>query len=222
MLRPRVPLRRLEKSILAFEEEPVVRSMILFYGSSTFTRWREKYHNPNLEDVIRMKDGSQACVNHGFGSSTAEEQLYYYPRAVRPWEPRALVLYAFGNDYGFGYSPAEVLSLQTRIMEYARADNPDVRLFLCTSRPTLKDLELPEREILLIDEYNDLVRAYCALHPDVGLVDHSKCAGFYADGRVGEREALRPEIFVADKVHNNAEGYEVYRNFIADILKDLL
>ena len=61
--------------------------MILFYGSSGFTHWSPKYGFRPLEEDIRMKDGSPAAVNHGFGGATVEEGLYYYHRMVKPWEP---------------------------------------------------------------------------------------------------------------------------------------
>lgn len=87
MFEPRVELTRLEKEIVAFEQQPIEKGMILFYGSSGLTRWNTRYKHRPLEEDIRMKDGSPAAVNHGFGSSTAEELLYYYPRAVKPWGP---------------------------------------------------------------------------------------------------------------------------------------
>ena len=222
MSEPKVPLRRLEESILAFEEQPIVKGKILFYGSSTFTRWKERYHNPNLEDVIRMKDGSQACVNHGFGSCTAEEMLYYYPRAVRPWEPRALVLFSFGNDHGYGYSPAEVMDLLARVMEYARTDFPGIRLFLCNIRPSLSQLEKPPETRRAYAEYDRMAAEFCAAHGDVTFVDNYACTGFFEEGHAGEIERLRTDIFVKDRLHNNALGYEEYRKFFTEVLKELL
>ena len=145
MLEPRVRMKRLETRITAFEEQPIVKNMILFYGDSAFTRWKEpKFGNPNLEEVIRMKDGTQACVNHGFGSSTAEEQLYYYPRAVKPWEPRALVLQTIDNDVDYGYSPMEIMQLQARLMDYARTDFPGIRFYLCNTRPVMTHIGAPK------------------------------------------------------------------------------
>ena len=67
MFEPRVPLKRLEKSIVEFEQKPIETGKILFYGSSGFTRWKPKYNHRPLEEDIRRKDGSPAAVNHGFG-----------------------------------------------------------------------------------------------------------------------------------------------------------
>ena len=110
MFEPRVPLKRLESRILEFEQETVHTGKILFYGSSGFTRWKPKYGMRPLEEEVRGKDGSLACINHGFGSSTAEELLYYYPRAIKPWAPRALVISIVHNDRGWGYSPNEIMT----------------------------------------------------------------------------------------------------------------
>ena len=80
-------LRDLEASIIAYEQEPIQKGKILFYGHSLFTRWgHPKWGYRRMDEDIRMKDGSLAVVNHGFGTSTSEELLYYYDRMVKPWE----------------------------------------------------------------------------------------------------------------------------------------
>ena len=99
-------LKALEDSVVAYEQEPIEKGKILFYGHSLFTRWGSpEYGFRRMDEDIRMKDGSLAVVNHGFGTSTSEELLYYYPRLVRPWEPRALVLSTLGNDGTITYYP---------------------------------------------------------------------------------------------------------------------
>ncbi len=223
MFESRVPnLKRLEKSIIEFEAEPIEKGKILFYGSSQFTRWKPKYGHPRLEDDIRMKDGSQACVNHGFGSSCAEEQLYFYPRAVRPWEPRALVYTSFGNSIPFGYTAAEVFSLSTRVLSYARADFPGIKLFFCNIHPGTKGKDAPPYRVIAEKEFNDLVANYCATHPDTTLVDQTNYPGFYEEGFAGDRQHVRADLYVEDGVHHNLAGYAVYREFFLGYLKDLL
>ena len=215
-------LLRMEHNIVDFEAQPIVKNKILFYGDSTFTRWKEQYGNPNLEDVIRMKDGEQAVVNHGFGGSTSEEQLYYYPRAVRPWEPRALVLHSFGNDLSYAYSASEVVFLQTRILDYARADFPGIRLFYCNICPTLSQRETTKAKRRHVKEYDELVANYCAKHDDVTLVDHTACPDFYEEGGMGQLEAIRTDLHIEDKVHFNPQGYAIYGEFYKKNLADLL
>ncbi len=224
MFEPRVPkLNWLEEKYIAkFEEGPIVKNKILFYGPSNFTRWKEKWGHPNLEEDILMRDGSQACVNHGFGTSCVEEQLYFYPRAVRPWEPRALVLSAYGNHAPYGYSVTEVFSIATRILEYARTDFPGIKLFFCDAYITRRLSEKGPAAASLTEEYNDLVRHYCEKHPDTTLVQHWTYPAFFTEGGVGKPECVRTELYVDDHVHFNLQGYAVYREFFKEYLKDLL
>ena len=224
MLEPRLAkLNWLEKQIVAFEEMPPVKNKIVFYGDSAFTRWKlGKHPNPNLEEEVLMRDGTQACVNRGFGTSTSEELLYYYPRVIRPLEPRALVILAFGNDRGCSYSPIEIFSLQTRLLEYARTDFPGIKLFFCNVRPLKKHKESPKGTHIAIREYNGLVKHYCDTHEDTTYVEHEIWPGFYAEGHTGELEYLRDELFVEDAVHYNYDGYKVYADFFRVVLKDLL
>lgn len=223
MFEPRVPLTRLEKEVVAYEQQPIVKGKILFYGSSGFTRWHERSHNHEMEDDLRMKDGSQAVVNHGFGSSTAEELLYYYPRLIKPWEPRALAVSIVHNDRGFWYSPNEIMTNLAKLLEYARTDFPGIKLYLFDCRPTLKfttDWHLSYQK-----EFHQLLKEYCDRHEDTTYVCHADCAGFWkdpADAGDYDPEKLRKDIFVADDVHFNQTGYDIYAQFLRKVLDDLL
>ena len=56
--------------------DPSEEGMILMYGHSLFTRcgpMSGEWGNPNIEEHVRMKDGSRAIVNHGFGTGSADD-----------------------------------------------------------------------------------------------------------------------------------------------------
>ena len=57
-------LRRYDKTCEKFESQPIEKNMILFYGSSGFTRWKPEYDHRPLEEDIRMKDGSPAAIGN--------------------------------------------------------------------------------------------------------------------------------------------------------------
>ena len=218
-------IARLEDSVLEYEKVPVQENMILFYGDSGFTRWHPRYGNPDLEQEICMKDGSQAVINHGFGTSTAEEQLYYYNRMVRPWKPRALVLMSYCNDRDLAYSPAEIVALQARLMAYARKDIPGIRFFVCDARPValhMDDLCWMSWSNHLL-EYNQLIAQYCEKYDDCTLVRHIDSPLFFNDPKdVGDYAKIRRDVFVEDQVHYNPQGYALYKEFFTNILDHLL
>lgn len=216
-------LRRLEHYITDYEKQDIQEGKIVFYGDSSFTRWNPRYHARALEEDIRMKDGSQAIVNRGFGTSTAEEQLYYYPRMIRPLKPRALVLQTYGNDIELGYTPKEILFLQSRIMDYARADFPGICFYVCNIRPLLGPMKKRGVWFKNIEEYNRLLAEYCEKHEDVTLVDQTKCVGLFKGPEfAGDYTNLNEDLFIHDEVHYNQEGYDVYRDFFREVLEDIL
>ena len=223
MFEPHIRPNRLEDKYLRdMMASPVKKGMILLYGDSDFTRWQPLYGNASVEELIRKKDGSQAIVNHGFGTSTAEELLYYYPRLVRPWEPRALVLKAFGNDTDVGYSPEEIIALLSRVCEYARTDFPGIRIFIFSPKPLVADKTAKGFQIWCMKEFRRLARLYCECHGDAVYVDQWAFAPFFTEGGVGKIECIREDIFLPDKVHFNEAGYAIYREFVTGVLGDLL
>ena len=97
-----IKLNWLEKDIQRYEAMPMQTGKILFYGHSLFTRWSKKeYVTKTLEEMILGKNGEQVCLNHGFGTSTSEELLYYYDRLVRPYKPKVLVISLGYRDMGY-------------------------------------------------------------------------------------------------------------------------
>ena len=221
MLEPRIPdLRRFEGTVCEYERKPIEWGRILFYGDSSFTRWNGKGIRP-LEESLRRKDGSAAAVNHAFGGATSDELLYYYPRLVRPWAPRAMVFCDFGNDDRVNYSAAEILFLQSRIFAYARRDMPGIRFYLCDRRPVAK--KQGKATVMKIMEYRELLQAYCASHDDCTFVSHADYAPFFdANGGRDNYPMGRQELYVEDDVHFNQTGYDVYTQFFREVLDELL
>ena len=198
------------------------QGLILFYGSSSFTRWKPYWKHRPLEEDIRRKDGSRAAVNHGFGTSTSEELLYYYPRLVKPWNPRAMVIYCHGNDFSAGYSANEVMTLQARLLEWARRDFPGIRFYLETGKPSPKRKEHSASMKRITLEYEQLLRDYCANHEDTTLVDHTQLPDLWQEGHMGDYDYPRFELYVEDGVHFNQDGYDVYRDLYLRVLDDIL
>lgn len=235
----RHPLNYYEESVVAIEErEPLTEGKIIFYGSSGFTRWSERWCGPRgtmpVEKRILGKNGEQVIINHAFGGSTLEEQLYYYPRLIRAYKPKALVFTGFANDFSFGYNTMEIMMLFSRLMEYARTDFPGIKIFITDKRPNAKyvpadpHVEYEERKwdkgawMNVPNEVNNALREYCRLHDDTTLVEYSKFPWLFEEGCVGNRRKVREELFVEDKVHFTPEAYELLAKEWEKVLADLL
>jgi hypothetical protein len=223
MLDVKCKISSFEKDVVAYEAQEIQEGLILFYGDSGFTRWSERHGNPNLSDVIRRKDGSPAAVCHGLGGSTIDQLLYRYPRMVRPWKPRALVLKVYNNDRDVNYSPDEIIFLQSRLLEWARTDFPGIKLYVCDAQPLLLDKDRKNTWYYHQLEYNELLEHYCSKHEDTTMVWQSRNPDLYLNPEdIGDYTKIREDLFIEDQVHFNAQGYEIYKNFWLKQLDDIL
>lgn len=215
-------LRNYESVIEEYEKQPIETGKILFYGSSGFGRWKASVGVRPLEEDIRMKDGSPAAINHGFGGGIIEQGLYFYDRAVKPWAPRAIVLRFFPNDILIGYSPVEIMYQIALFCNRARADFPGVKLYICDAMPHLRfaDNILWQR---CAKQYNQMVRDYCDNYDDCFCVAQSTWPGFYNDpADAGDYSKVRDDIWIEDNMHFTQEGYDIYRDLFLDALDDIL
>lgn len=94
------------------------KDLVLFYGSSSFTLWR---------DIERFFPGFNV-VNNGFGGSTLEDCVEYFDRLVGAFAPRVVLVYAGDNDLGNGSTPEAVLDRLQRLLERKRATLGDTPL----------------------------------------------------------------------------------------------
>ena len=199
----------IEDRIFKYDKEPIEKGKIVFYGPSNFTRWSIDYGNVPLSETVLGKSGKQCCINRGFGSSCTEHHLYYYPRVVRPLEPKVLV-YApgYGNAKGFGYTSEEIWNLGQRVIEYAMTDFPDLRVYICGLN-LYRDRNKPN--IGPKEEYDNWLREYAHNTPNCFYVDITNY-----------KPLQRDDIFAEDGVHFNNLGYEIYADLFREVLKDEL
>ena len=227
MFGSRLKVKRFEDRVLAYESVPVETGKILFYGDSLFTHCsfitKAGVDNPKLVDEVRMKDGSQAIVNHGFGSSSADDLLYYYDRLVRPYKPRVLVIAIGSNDVGYGYSAKDIMEIEARVIDWAQADFPGIKIYCFSRDPSVSGKGVKNASTRIRDEYNELLRDYCAKKENVtyvSLIDQP----FYFENPedVGSYDKVREDIFTSDKVHMNPFGYSMFMDFVRELLDEYL
>ena len=226
MFGSKLKIRKFDDRIAKYEAVPVVTDKILFYGHSLFTRCSfitSCQENPMLEQEVRMKDGSQAIVNHGFGTSSADDLLYYYHRMVLPYKPRALVLATFSNDIGYGYGVKDIMEILARIVQWAQADFPGIRVYCFNVYPTLKNKGLKNAATRARKEYNEYLEIFCNRTENCIYVPMEKQAFFYEkEEDIGDYDKIREDIFYTDQVHLNPEGYRLFMDFVRELLDDLL
>lgn len=196
----------LEKQVQLYEAENAAPGQIVFYGPSNFTRWSTKYKMTPLREALLGKSGAPCCVNRGFGSTCSEHHLYYYPRMVKALNPKVLV-YApgCGNGLGFGYTAEELFQMAARVVLYARADFPDMKIYI---------------QGINLWKYQDK-ESYRKTDAWLRELAQEVPGCTYLD--ITSYEPLhRDDIYVADNVHYNQEGYQIYGEFYKEALKQEL
>ena len=210
----------LENQVQAYERECVQKGLIVFYGPSNFTRWNAKWGVTPLSEALTGASGARCAVNRGFGSSCPEHQLYYYPRLVRPLEPRVLVYSPrLGNGKGFGYTVEEQFALAQRVVLYALADFPTLHVYIegeNENKPmsVRSPLTNEEWQRSLAEEkarYNSWLQAFARETPNCRYLSLSDDPAFSRD-----------DIYAPDNVHYNHDGYQLYADFYRRELREEL
>jgi lysophospholipase L1-like esterase len=196
-----IPFAKWEKEIAALEaKDPVdtaTRGGIVFIGSSSIKKWTTL-----AQDFPRHR-----VLNHGFGGSQMADSVHFAERIVLPYEPRFIVVYAGGNDLNAGKKPEQVCADFGAFVEKVRAKLPQTGIAYIAIAPNPKRWVQVEQ----VQAANALIADYIKGQPGLKFIDvYPRMLG--ADG------LPLPNIFVADRLHMNAEGYKLWTEIVGAAL----
>ena len=190
--RQEAPSAKWEKDIQAFEkadrESPPPKGAILFIGASTTRRWTTL-----AEDFPEYK-----VINRGFGGSQTVDSVYYADRIVIPYKPRLIVVQVGGNDINAGKKAEQVLADFQAFVAKVRAELPDTRIAYTSLSPSPKRWEQAEEQ----RKANQLVRDFVRAGKNLDYIE-------IWDQFLGSDGKPREDLFVEDRLHNNAAGYKI-------------
>lgn len=190
-----------EKDVAAFEksdaQNPPPKHAVLFVGSSIIVRWKSLAEDCK-ETVV---------LNRGFGGNQIADSTHFAERMIFPYEPKMIFLRAGGNDIHAGRSPDEVFGDFKDFVAKVRERLPEVPIAYIALSPSPSRWN--EREAG--DKLNFLIADYVKQQKNLLFVDDSKLP-LGADGKP------RPELFVADQLHFNEEGYKLFAEAIRPYL----
>jgi hypothetical protein len=181
-----------EKEISAYERmdvtNPPAKGSFVFIGSSTIGRWK----------TLAQDFSGQPIVNRGFGGSEIVDSTHFAARVIFPCEPKKVFLRAGGNDLWASNSVGKVFADYKDFVETVHAKLPETEIIFISLSPSPARWIQHEQEKAL----NTLITGYVSGKTFLKYVEtYDLVLG--ADGQP------RPELFVADKLHFNAEGYKL-------------
>jgi lysophospholipase L1-like esterase len=171
---------------------------IVFVGSSSIRLWKTLATDfPGLNPI-----------NRGFGGSELADSVHYLDRLVLPHRPRLVVLFAGTNDLWNGKSPEQVAADFRAFRTKLHAALPDTKLVFLSINPAPSRARVHDR----MNEANALIEADCATDRRCQFVD-------VATPMLDASGGTRPELFVDDQLHLNADGYAIWRRVLAPYLQ---
>ena len=196
------PGKKWETEIKKFEESdrqnPPPKHAVVFIGSSSIQSWKSL-----ADDFPGTK-----VINRGFGGSELADSVFYVDRIVIPYRPKMVVLYAGDNDLANGRTPQEVLEDYKAFVERVHRKLPTTKIAYISIKPS------PARAFLLqsMKDANRLIKTYA---------NHDKRL-IYIDvftPMLGKDGSPRPELFGADRLHMNSEGYGLWKLVVAPYIR---
>jgi lysophospholipase L1-like esterase len=183
---------RWEKDIHAFVEmdksTPPPKGAVLFIGASSTRRWT----------TLAQDFPEYPVINRGFGGSQIADSTYYADQIVIPYRPRLIVFQAGGNDINAGKKAERVLEDFKAFVAKVRAEVPEVRIAFTGINPSPRRWEQAEEQ----QKTNRLVREYVRAGKNLDFIE-------LWDQFLGPDGKPREDLFVEDRLHNNAAGYKI-------------
>lgn len=175
------------------EDDAAVRpppGAVVATGSSSIRLW----HNTIGSDLAPL-----TIVAKGFGGSVLNDVLCHVDTLVNQYRPRAVLLYEGDNDIACGTTPESLLDTFRAVVDKIHAADPRVRVYALSIKPSLARWSLWP----VMKRANALLDAECASDARLHYVD-------VAAPMLNEKGEPKPEIFMKDGLHMNAEGYRVW------------
>jgi lysophospholipase L1-like esterase len=183
---------RWEKEIAAYEAadrtNPPPRGGVLFVGSSTVRLWKTLAHDFPDHKVI----------NRGFGGSEIVDSTHFADRLIFPHGPKQVFLRAGGNDIHAGRLPGQVAADFADFVRTVHARLPETEIVYIAVNPAPARWGEGDKYRAL----NRKVRKLALHMPRVSYVD-AYDVSLKPDGQA------RHDLFLADRLHFNADGYKL-------------
>lgn len=181
-----------EKEISAYEQmdrtNPPPKGGVIFIGSSTIRLWK----------TLAQDFPNHKVINRGFGGSEILDATHFADRIIFPYEPRMIFLRSGGNDIHFGKSAEQVFADYKDFVATIHAKLPETEIVFISLAPSIARWAEADKNKAL----NKMVEAYTKGKPKLKYVETY-------DTTLGRDGKPRPELFVEDKLHFNAEGYKL-------------
>lgn len=173
---------------------------IVFAGSSSFRLWQD------VNDYFPGKN----ILNRGFGGSTLLDLIQYSKETIIQYKPKQIFIYCGENDIADSdtVQPKHVLDRFKTLYKIIRTQLPaNTPIVYLSLKPSIARWSMHER----MDDANTLIKNFISTQRNIQFLDvyHSM---------LGDDGTPLKNIYIADNLHMNANGYKIWQKLIAPLL----
>jgi lysophospholipase L1-like esterase len=165
----------------------------LFVGSSSIRFWT------NLAEAFPKTQ----TIRRGFGGSQTIDALHFADRIIINYEPKHVLVYEGDNDLAAGKSADEVVADFKALYEKIHTALPKTKVSFISIKPSPSRAKIADKA----QAVNAAVKKMAKWNPHLQYID-------VWNPMLGPDGKPMPDIFVADNLHMNPKGYEIWRRVI--------
>jgi hypothetical protein len=176
---------------------------ILCLGSSSFRLWNTIDHDMHPYKILRR----------AYGGAKYCDLAIHAPALVQGLDFKAAMIFV-GNDITgseLDKTPDEIVRLSGLVIDTIRGQKPDAKVFLIAVTPTPSRFKHWSR----IQQANEALEKLAKGRPNTYFVRTQ-------DHYLTDQNEPRPELFVKDMLHQNADGYRIWSRILKESLADQL
>lgn len=178
---------------------PQPQGAIVLTGSSSIARW----NNQAAEALAPL-----TVIPRGFGGSIMEDVLYHLDRVALGYKPRAILIYEGDNDTGAYFIPEQKIVAQfEEIVAKVHAALPDTRVYVMSVKPSLARWEVWSTAQSVSASLKEVADGDPLVHYIDAATPFLKTDG-----------SVMTDIFIADGLHLNDKGNEIWGRIIKSAL----
>ncbi|MEM6814385.1 MAG: hypothetical protein AAF600_08320 [Bacteroidota bacterium] len=185
-------LREKSKAYVANE------NLIAFYGSSSIRLW----------DNMALDLAPHETLNLGFGGSSYKWCNHFFGEVFEFIQPTKIIIYAGDNDLGTGTLENDIIHSVNNLLTKKETIFGGIPTSIISVKPSPDRLYLKKN----MESLNK------RLSQKIHQITNGSFIDIYTPMLTTEGK-VRPELYLADQLHMNLKGYEIWKKVIKDHLE---
>lgn len=173
------------------------KATIVFTGSSSIRMWGD----------LALRFPEHQIVNSGFGGSQSSDLLVYSHELILRFNPIKVFIYEGDNDIAEKKRIKRIVGHLQQLIDTIQKHDKNTHIVLITAKPSLARWGLRKKYMRLNHQMEKLAEQNAS-------VDFANVW----DVMLADRKPI-PDIFIADGLHMNTKGYDLWYSVLKNHLK---